>query len=109
MSLTERLKIFNNYNISSNMTRSKKLIAKEEQTELGMNKNTYNRLQRLRYIASKAKGEKKELVDNIVDLYKVRKISQSDKLEDLLWDYLISDSKVYFNRLDKIVKKTYYH
>jgi len=49
-----------------------------------MNKNIKIRSSRLHYIANKVKGENATLAKKIVELYDSRKISQSDKLEDLL-------------------------
>jgi hypothetical protein len=67
MSLTVEKNIYNNYNITYNM-----------------NKNIKIRSNRLHYIANKVKGENASLAKKIVELYDNRKISQSDKLEDLL-------------------------
>ena len=79
MSLSYSKNIYNNYN--NNMS-------------YNMNKNIKIRSNRLHFIANKVKGENAMLANKIVELYDTRKISQSDKLEELLWELRFSNGKV---------------
>jgi hypothetical protein len=92
MSLTKRNKIYNNYNNNNNMI-------------YNMNKNIKIRSNRLHYIANKVKGENASLAKNIVELYDSRKISQSDKLEELLWELRFSNGKVVKNKANRLINK----
>ena len=90
MSLTREKNIYNNYN--NNMS-------------YNMNKNIKIRSNRLHFIANKVKGENATLANKIVELYDTRKISQSDKLEELLWELRFSNGKVVKKRANKLIDK----
>ena len=103
MSLTLEKNISNNYNISSYMRKEK--IYRYDNQKYNHNKNIQAKSDRLHYILNKIKGENRDAAVNIVKLYDERKISQSDKLEDLLWELRFSNGKVVKNKVERLLGK----
>ena len=74
------------------MTRNKS--DKYDNAKFNHNKNVQMKSDRLHFIANKSEGENAMLAKKIVELYDTRQISQSDKIEDLLWELRFSNGKV---------------